>query len=70
MGDYTNYIKNEKDKSSPDIRELAWNHWLGLLFPVEHKQFHKIATLDKGTLQLGWIKAKNKTTSYLCQNKI
>lgn len=50
-----------KKEAAPDIRRaglvlLARPH----CSPVEHKQLHKIATSDKATLQLGWIKAKTK----------
>lgn len=61
MGNYKNYTQSEKGRSSP------WHQRAGLVLlarphcsPVEHKQLHKIATSDKATLQLGWIKAKTK----------
>lgn len=47
-----------KKKVAPDLRAslvLLARHYC---FSVEHKQFHKIATSIKSTLQLGWIKAK------------
>lgn len=61
ISDYINYMKSKQEGSSPwhlraTLVLLARNH----CFPVKHKQFHKTATSNKATLQLGWIRAKTR----------